>query len=328
MKKAIYFFSLFFLFVFVSCKSARNVTATTPIVLNSIDTVRKDEPVKAIIETADTIKKSDTVHKSDIAALNTNITRTIKNVSNKGVERIVNYDFSHPDVPESFDGFRIAFISDLHYESLLKEEGLKDLVRLLIELKPDVLLMGGDYQEGCQFVKSLFKEIARVNPPMGIYGVLGNNDYERCHDEIVHTMEQYGMHVLEHKTDTLRKDGQQIIIAGVRNPFDRANMKSPTLALSPQDFVVLLVHTPDYVEDVCVNNTDLALAGHTHGGQVRMLGVTPVLNSRYGKRFLTGLAYNSFRIPLIVTNGIGTSRMPIRAGAPAEIVMVTLYKQK
>lgn len=49
---------------------------------------------------------------------------------------------------------------------------------------------------------------------------MGNNDYERCHDEIVRTMKHYGMRVLEHEVDTLRKDGQQIIIAGVRNPFD------------------------------------------------------------------------------------------------------------
>lgn len=327
MKKAIYFFLLLFSVLFVSCKSARNISATLSVAQKTLDTIPDSAPVQSVA-TADAVKEPQITGKADVAIPSADITRSIKNVNNKGVERVVYYDFSHPDVPESFEGFRIAFISDLHYESLLKEEGLKDLVRLLIELKPDILLMGGDYQEGCQFVKPLFKEIARVHPPMGIYGVLGNNDYERCHDDIVRTMEQYGMHVLEHKTDTLRKNGQQIIIAGVRDPFDRANMKSPTLALSPQDFVILLVHTPDYVEDVCVNNTDLALAGHTHGGQVRMLGVTPVLNSRYGKRFLTGLAYNSFRTPLIVTNGIGTSRMPIRVGAPAEIVMITLHKLK
>lgn len=55
---------------------------------------------------------------------------------------------------------------------------------------------------------------------MGTYGVMGNNDYERCHDDIVNTMKHYGMRPLEHEVDTLRKDGQQIIIAGVRNPFD------------------------------------------------------------------------------------------------------------
>ena len=164
---------------------------------------------------------------------------------------------------------------------------------------------------------------------MGTYGVMGNNDYERCHDEIIRTMKHYGMHPLEHEVDTLRKGGQQIIIAGVRNPFDLGqNGKSPTLALSPRDFVIMLVHTPDYVEDVSVVNTDLALAGHTHGGQVCVFGIAPVLNSNYGTRFLTGLACNSAKIPLIVTNGIGTSQLPIRIGAPAEVIMITLHRLK
>ena len=210
---------------------------------------------------------------------------------------------------------------------LLKEKGLNDLVRLLIAQKADVLLMGGDYQEGCEYVEPLFSALARVKTPMGTYGVMGNNDYERCHDDIVNTMKHYGMRPLEHEVDTLRKDGQQIIIAGVRNPFDLGrNGVSPTLVLSPKDFVILLVHTPDYIEDVSVANTDLALAGHTHGGQVRVFGVAPALNSHYGNRFITGLAYNSAKIPLIITNGIGTSKLPIRVGAPAEIIVITLHR--
>ena len=77
------------------------------------------------------------------------------------------YEFTHRDVPEAFDGFRIAFISDLHYKSLFKEKGLESLVRLLNAQHADVLLMGGDYQEGCQFVPELFAALAKVKTPLG-----------------------------------------------------------------------------------------------------------------------------------------------------------------
>lgn len=244
----------------------------------------------------------------------------------RGVKCVTTYHFTHPDVPAQFDGFRIAFVSDLHYKSLLKEKGLAQLVGRLNSLKPDLLLLGGDYQEGCEQVEPLFSALSQVSAAQGIYGVMGNNDYERCHDEIVRTMERCGMHVLEHRVDTVRRAGAEILIAGVRNPFRLSeNGVSPTLALSPRDFVLLLTHTPDYAEDVDISHTDLALAGHTHGGQVRIFGIAPAKGSHYGKRFLSGLATNSSQIPVIVTNGVGTSRFPVRIGAPAEVVMVILH---
>lgn len=350
MKKIIIPFVLLTLLLLASCKSKKNMVATTlpqPVIITDSVHLDTDDTTASLftpdhsqLKGLDASKSNKTQKKqtaTDTSTLTTRalsatkITSSTVNVSstNDGVDRIVNYDFTHRDVPEAFEGFRIAFISDLHYKSLLKEKGLNDLVNLLIAQKPDVLLMGGDYQEGCEFVEPLFAALSRVKTPMGTYGVMGNNDYERCHDDIINTMKHYGMRILEHEVDTLRKDGQQIIIAGVRNPFDLTrNGVSPTLVLSPEDFVVLLVHTPDYVEDVSIQNTDLALAGHTHGGQVRVFGIAPALNSHYGNRFVTGLAYNTAQIPMIITNGIGTSRMPIRVGAPAEIIMITLHHPK
>lgn len=247
----------------------------------------------------------------------------------EGVSRVKVYDFTHRDVPAAFEGFRIAFISDLHYKSLLKEKGLNDLVRLLIAQRADVLLIGGDFHEGCQYVPPVMAALAKVKTPMGTYVVLGNNDYEACYDDIVKEIDRHGMHLLEHKVDTLKRDGAQILIAGVRNPFDLAkNAKSPTLDLSPDDFVILMTHTPDYAEDVPITNTDLVLAGHTHGGQVTLFGYAPIVPSHYGQRFLKGLRYNSKYTPMIITNGIGTSNKNVRLFAPAEVVMIVLHQLK
>ena len=200
--------------------------------------------------------------------------------------------------------------------------------RVLIDQKADVLLIGGDFHEGCQYVPPVMAALAQVKTPLGTYAVLGNNDYEACYDDIVREMRHYGMHLLEHKVDTLRRGGERILVAGVRNPFDLGkNGTSPTLGLSPDDFVILLTHTPDYAEDVPVTNSDLILAGHTHGGQVTLFGLyAPIVPSHYGQRFLSGLKYNSKNIPMIVTNGIGTSQKAIRMFAPAEVVMIVLHR--
>ena len=349
MKKLAYFLILLS-FLLSSCKSKRALVVTPAYPVLAVDSLRPDTtdlisglfaPDHSQLKELQRVqkrKKKQQVrfasHKSSVltgVAPGTLITHANVSVSSayRGIDRVVKYDFTHRDVPETFDGFRIAFISDLHYKSLFKEKDLDSLVRLLIAQQADVLLMGGDYQEGCEHVPELFAALAKVKTPMGTYGVMGNNDYERCHEDIVREMKRYGMHVLEHKVDTLRRNGQQILIAGVRNPFDlKQNGKSPTLGLAPEDFVILLVHTPDYIEDVSVANTDLALAGHTHGGQVRIFGYAPIIPSHYGSRFLTGLKYNTAKVPMIVTNGIGTSNRNIRIGAPSEIVIITLYRLK
>ena len=255
-------------------------------------------------------------------------TRKGEKIFHQGMSRVKRYDIYSPDVPDTFNNFRIAFISDLHYKSLFKEKDLDGLVKTLNALDADVLLMGGDYQEGCEYVPELVSRLAEVKTQFGTYGVMGNNDYERCHDEIIAEMQKRGIRILEQKVDTLSIGDERIILAGIKNPFDlKRNGVSPTLDLQPKDFVILLTHTPDYAEDVDISNTDLALAGHTHGGQVTLFGLyAPQTGSRYGQHFLSGLTKNSKGIPMIITNGLGTSRKNIRLFAPSEVVLVILHK--
>lgn len=299
MVKKIFYIAVLTLFLFSSCRSGKQVVSVHA--LSDLPTYQTDTCI---------------------------VSRTVPvPKAYKGVRRIKVYDFYHHDISSAFDGFRMAFISDVHYKSLLKEQGLNDLVRLLNAQQADVLLLGGDYHEGCQYVVPVMEAMGRVNTRLGRYAVLGNNDYEACYNELLQAMEKNGIKLLEHKVDTLFHKGEQVLLAGVRNPFDlQANGVSPTSALAPHDFVVLLTHTPDYAEDVPIPHADLVLAGHTHGGQVTLFGrIAPVVPSRYGRRFLSGLKYNSQHTPVIVTNGIGTSRRNVRICAPAEIVLVVLH---
>lgn len=255
-----------------------------------------------------------------------------------GVGRVRNYCIDSPDVPEEFDGYRIAFASDFHLKSKFKERQLRGTVKALQALAPDVLMLGGDYQEGCEYVGPLFAELARVSPPDGVYAVLGNNDYERCTEQIRASMLRYGVRLLEGEVDTLRRGDGYIVVWGA-NPYAGRYPTSPvkSIPLSVPDndlensdsFIVLLTHTPDYVEEPEVAAADMALAGHTHGGQVTLLGLyAPVTASRYGTRFRTGLRHNSRGMPIIISGGLGTSRYPIRFCAPTDVVVVTLKRKR
>ena len=248
-----------------------------------------------------------------------------------GVNRVRSYDIGSPDVPEAFDGYRIAFASDFHLESKFKERQLRGTVKALQALAPDVVMLGGDYQEGCEYVAPLFEALAEATPPDGIYAVLGNNDYERCTELIRSAMQEHGIHLLEQAVDTIYKEEQYILVWGAnpyagRYPTARAKRHAPSSeTIGQRDFTILLTHTPDYVEDADISAADLALAGHTHGGQVTLFGLyAPITASKYGMRYRTGLKHNRHGIPIIISNGLGTSRRNIRFCAPTDIVVVTL----
>lgn len=250
-----------------------------------------------------------------------------------GVNRIRNYDIASADVPEAFDGYRIAFASDFHLESKFKERQLHGTVKALKAISPDVLMLGGDYQEGCEYVEPLFETLAQATPPDGIYAVLGNNDYERCTELIRTAMQECGIRLLEEEVDTIHRGEEYIVIWGA-NPYagrypSSSKPKGKTKEIiTLEGFTILLTHTPDYVDDADISTADLALAGHTHGGQVTFFGLyAPITASKYGMRYRSGLKRSRRGVPIIISNGLGTSRRPIRMFAPTDVVVVTLRKR-
>ena len=251
-----------------------------------------------------------------------------------GVNRVRSYTISSPDVPMAFDGYRIGFASDFHLESKFKERQLHGTVKALQATAPDVLLLGGDYQEGCEYVVPLLAELGRVLPPDGIFAVLGNNDYERCTGLIRRAMREQGITLLEDSTATLYREDDSITLWGAnayagRYPTapKRSSISTSGTSIDDNSFTILLTHTPDYVEDADVSGVDLALAGHTHGGQVTLFGLyAPITASKYGTRFRTGLRRNSQGVPIIISGGLGTSRRNIRFCAPTDIIIVTLRR--
>lgn len=248
-----------------------------------------------------------------------------------GVNRVRSYTLSTPHVPAAFDGYRIGFASDFHLESKFKERQLHGTVKALQTAAPDVLLLGGDYQEGCEYVLPLLSELGRVVTPDGTFAVLGNNDYERCTGLIRHTMQEQGMTLLEDSAVTLCRGGDSIMLWGANayaGRYPTAPQKDRgVVGIDKATFTILLTHTPDYVEDADVRGVDLALAGHTHGGQVTLFGLyAPITASKYGMRFRTGLRRSSRGVPIIISSGLGTSRRNIRFCAPTDIVVVTLRR--
>lgn len=248
-------------------------------------------------------------------------------LSRNGVGRVKNYVLESERLPASFDGLRIAFVSDLHYPSLFSTKRLPRFSRKLREIAPDVLALGGDYLASEQRAEELFSSFSSLKTTYGKYAVCGNHDLKN-YETLLAASRRHGVVLLADSAVYLSAAGDTVCIMGVRNSFRLDSSALAMLAARPDTlFTILLAHTPDFAQDAAVE-CDLVLSGHTHGGQVTLAGLyTPVKNTKYGKRFLRGLNFTDKGVAVLTTNGVGTSRRKVRWCAPSEIVVITLKRK-
>ena len=237
---------------------------------------------------------------------------------------------------------RIVALSDLHlgapHVSLSR---LGRIVERANALAPDLAVLLGDYAAGHRFVTAPVRiaeaapVLARLRAPMGTFAVLGNHDWWDDLDAqrrgggpnlYATALEAVGITVLPN--EARRLDGfwlagveDQLAIAEGHGRFRGLDDLPGTLAQITDDApVILLAHEPDIFADL-PPRVGLTLSGHTHGGQVRLFGWSPVVPSAYGNRYAWGHVREGGR-DLVVSGGIGCSILPVRFGMPPEITVI------
>ncbi len=230
-------------------------------------------------------------------------------------------------VPIGLSGLRALFVTDLHMGSALAPRWYMDrLFNKLADLKPDLVLWGGDYAEGDYHREALYR-MARLEAPLGVFAVLGNNDQRAYRSGLFD-----GADLVTLVNDARRVPvlGGSLYIIGIDEPREGA----PDLSVldepkQPGEYRVLLSHSPlalAALPDSLRHPPDLILCGHTHGGQLNMFGLTPYTvgyEREFGrKHFHVSGDHRLGSARLIVSNGIGTSLVPLRIGAPPQVHLV------
>jgi predicted MPP superfamily phosphohydrolase len=229
--------------------------------------------------------------------------------------RVHDYVIADEDIPTDFDGFRIAFITDIHHGPLLSTERVASLVAQVNRLKPDLILMGGDYvHRGTRYIEPCFSELGKLAAPAGVFGVLGNHDHWDGADLTRAAMRRNGIGALDNAGVWIVRGKTRIRLGGVGDLWtDRQDTAAALGSAKKGDFVVLVSHNPDFA--------------HTHGGQISFFGVyAPFLPTKTGQKYRSGLV-DAGSCRVIVSNGTGTITPPLRFFAPAEIVVVTLRSE-
>lgn len=233
------------------------------------------------------------------------------------------------DVPAAFDGARIVFIADIHAGRYLRDARMAELVSTVNGLEPDVLVLGGDHVGGkADGAEIFYPAAAGFVAREAKVAVLGNHDHWEGAEAARAGLASAGFTLLENDSVRIERDGESIVIAGLEDLTEgRPDAEVASEGIVEGDFSVLVSHHPDAVAQQVPATAaawDLALAGHTHGGQVTAFGRwSPIVPSEHGDRFRTGWS-DVAGVPVLVTNGIGTVTLPVRAGAPPQIHVLEL----
>ncbi len=237
--------------------------------------------------------------------------------------------FTDADIPPDFDGARLVFVTDIHHGPYLSLRRVRALVARINGLRPDLILLGGDYiHRSAAYITPCFAELRDLQAPLGVFGVLGNHDHWAGADAVRTAMVAAGIKPLDNAALWLQRGEAKVKLGGVGDFLEDRQEIGPTIGdVHREDFVILLTHNPDYCAGLATDRVDLVLCGHTHGGQVTFFGLwAPLVPSRYGQRYRTGIKMVGDATTLIVANGVGTITPPVRFWARPQIVVVELRR--
>ena len=226
-----------------------------------------------------------------------------------------------------FDGYRIAFLSDLHISPLVPSWWLECAVDAALALKPDMIALGGDFLDDDPHYIPLLANILRpLRAPDGVVGVLGNHDHYVGAEAVREQVGRAGVRELYNQSIVVKRGPSRLAVGGVGDlERDIIDFDAVLFDVSETTPRIVLSHDPDvfaYWPDAV--RVDLMLSGHTHGGQAYLPVIgPPFVPSQFGARYLRGLIREGDR-QLYVTRGVGVSGAPFRWRCPPELSELVL----
>lgn len=244
---------------------------------------------------------------------------------------IVHENISSPNVPPSFQNFKIVQFSDTHVGFHFSVDQLRQLISKINTLQPDVLVFTGDLVDDpkqFQTYNSLAKALSESEAKYGKFWVYGNHDHGGYGTDVIkEVMDQAGFTLLQNNHTVIEKGMERIVIAGVDDVIlGKPHLEAALKHVNPDLFTLLLVHEPDIATAAATYPVDVQLSGHSHGGQIRLPFIGDLYTPDYAEKFIKGkYILNDRPFKLYVNSGIGTTRLPYRFLCPPEIHVFTLH---
>ena len=232
-----------------------------------------------------------------------------------------------PGLPAELDGLKIAQISDIHYVGPAKVH--EKLAEAVEEQAPDLVVFTGDFVESADQVEPCAELVGRLSAGRAAHAVSGNwEHWSHAQEAMTAALEAEGVAVLDNRHIVFERNGARLYLAGVDDPHTNSDDLEAALAGVPEGApVVLLAHSPDIIEEAAARKVPLVLAGHTHGGQIRLPG-RPLVAPRIRRGDLVAGLYREKDTWIYVNTGVGASVVRLRFYCPSELTVFTLRRAK
>jgi uncharacterized protein len=233
-----------------------------------------------------------------------------------------------PRLHPAFDNYRIVHISDIHMETWMNRQRLNEVVKTINLLRADLIVITGDFVTDLfhRTALDLVDNLSKLQSKDGIFAVMGNHDYWTNVKSIRRVLDLSGINELKNQVHTLKRGKARLHLAGIDDYWEnKARLREVLMQLPAEGAAVLLAHEPDFaVISAKSGRFDLQLSGHTHGGQVNLPWIGPLVLPMYGRKFPVGL-YQVDNMQVYTNRGLGTARPQIRFNCRPEIAVMTLH---
>ncbi len=211
------------------------------------------------------------------------------------------------DLPPSFDGYRIAFLTDTHVASFMRRGFYREIVAQVTRFDPDVVLMGGDFvswQRDIPLMTELL--LSDLQARDGVFAVLGNHDYWAGAEQVMEAMRSRGVRFIINRSVMLARGEEKLPLVGIDEIYrGNPDLDAAFSGIPPTAPCLALSHHPDVIDLLGRRRVDLLLCGHTHGGQIRFPFFGPVVvPSRHEAEFASGF-HRLGNVLMYVSRGIG-----------------------
>jgi predicted MPP superfamily phosphohydrolase len=232
-----------------------------------------------------------------------------------------------PRLPSALDGLSIVHLSDFHFTGRVGKEYFQEVVRRSNRLEPDLVAISGDLVDYSAYIDWIPDTLGQLTARFGVYFVLGNHDVRVDTDRLRSVLHDSGLVDLGGRWIEVAVRGQPVVLAGNELPWlaPAADMRRcPKWTAAGRPLRIVVSHSPDQLRWAQAQDADLLLAGHTHGGQIRIPVIGPIFApSSVGVKYASGVFHAPPTI-MHVTRGL-SAELPIRFNCTPEMARLILH---